>query len=541
MWWRSLLNFLTIHALHYCNYEGNESNEGSNSKTIKTMDESNQGPINITSFHCKHPYPYISIKIGLVIDEGFYALFGHNYEYLMNYIESVIFQNTNSIYENQFGIHLDLGDIYIGNESFPNYSNLPSTNYWWLDGPKTITGCTLSYDQITNIRQWQWDKWNKETQENKETHGTWIYLAGCYPGFGIAPVGSICKIDWLNGGVVNYDKEQTWMSFAHELGHIFGAGHFFDNGNGGIMDYGEQLYNTISQFRDGNAICSIIEELNKFNTNHQKFKTNCWRNNKKTIDEYQWIQTGIYTECLPKQSIYRYKIESIKCQKINKNQIQIVDDKYCKSILKPSPKFYLCPLLNSLTKPSSITTEHKAFFTDDHNIVYMFKNDKVYTCCGIVKNITDMFKIILTNIEAAFRVISTNTLYLIKNKQYIRIDLSSKNEKKISPWIKIKPKNNDCEFGYIPNDFWQCMTKYPISGAFAVENDFITLACQTMFYTFNLHINGAFDNVYRPFIPLKEMNGLSSFMEKNKRIVRLYMNNSFKDYVYGTKQIFGVL
>ena len=43
----------------------------------------------------------------------------------------------------------------------------------------------------------------------------------------------------------------TWTVNAHEAGHIFGAEHSFENGQGttgGIMDYGDGKYNGVYQF-----------------------------------------------------------------------------------------------------------------------------------------------------------------------------------------------------------------------------------------------------------------------------------------------------
>ena len=521
--WFSLLPAMCL-GLHRCSEEDICVSRGND------MPFSNDGPVNIERL-CGDPRQMQNIQIGLVIDEGFFAHFGHNYDFLMDYVDSVIFEQTNSIYQTQFSVHLERGDVHVGNSSFPNYSNLTPDHYWWLDGPDTTTGCTLSYDQITNIRQWQWDK----KKSSEDLHGTWIYLAGCWDGFGIAPVGTMCETNWLNAGVVNYDKEQTWMSFAHELGHIFGAGHFFDGGNGGIMDYGAQLYDHISQFRknDNNEICANLQKLHCPALIKQSPK-------------YSWQLTGKYTQCLPNCGPFRFKMEQIVCAW---NAINTVDDKYCKSMTKPTAKFSPCPANTCIEPPHiSVMKWHKlpakiinpdAAFTGLDNEVYFLKNDQIFQyihqtplqCINnqYPKNFAEAFKITIANfkshIDAAFRV--ENMLYLIKNRQYIKINWTTQ-QLVVGQPIKIKPKNNNTEFGYIPDAFWQCTLKYPIQAAFAI-NELVTLNCRSLFYTFHMKINGAYDNVYRPFEPILFLDKISAISVLEAKILRIYVNDSYTD------------
>merc|ERR1719218_589319 len=54
-----------------------------------------------------------------------------------------------------------------------------------------------------------------------------------------------------NTGVNQLKTRNTWLTFAHELGHNFDGGHSFEEGQGrtgGIMDYGDGKLNGVYQF-----------------------------------------------------------------------------------------------------------------------------------------------------------------------------------------------------------------------------------------------------------------------------------------------------
>merc|ERR1719382_2010650 len=75
--------------------------------------------------------------------------------------------------------------------------------------------------------------------------------------------GGGCVNGYANTGVSWYSP-RTWTTFAHEVGHNFGADHAFDNGRGvtgGIMDYGDGTLNGIFQFNTEftkDDICTAI-------------------------------------------------------------------------------------------------------------------------------------------------------------------------------------------------------------------------------------------------------------------------------------------
>jgi hypothetical protein len=68
---------------------------------------------------------------------------------------------------------------------------------------------------------------------------------------GIARFGVLCN-NAIGSAVTYYTgADSTWLTFAHEIGHNLGGYHSFEDGvgtTGGIMDYGDGVYNGVFQF-----------------------------------------------------------------------------------------------------------------------------------------------------------------------------------------------------------------------------------------------------------------------------------------------------
>ena len=571
---------------------------GGNSNTGNTNSNDN-GVIQAQQINCpewsEQWSGYNGIKIGLVVDKGFFSRFKNNMDALMEHI-SLVFMNTNSIFVSQLNTHIELGDVLIG-DKICNYGHLPTDKLWWNDGKNLPVGCDLSGDQLQNIRQWlsakykfdsgKCQKHNQSKTKSKtdndnhndndnngsnngsnncgDSHATWVYLADCYFGSGLAPVGTLCWADSFNAAVVNYEAEETWITFAHELGHIFGESHYFDGGNGGIMDYNAQMYNGLHQFRYFSGLCNGIKfSQPETQKNRRRSKTidpskpNCWhfsQNWRPNEKKYIWTASGTYSQCFPAkcsddqgQTYPRFRTELIKCVEYRSRNRNNVDDSKCDVNTKPLSKFVECGCpektngkTNSKGNRGKTSGKTKighidAAFTDTSHNLYQLVGEKVIINGAISasKLITDVFKNIpemfTSDIEAAF-VTKTNILYLIKKLRYIRYDLT-KNSLIDTLVIKIKPRNDNCEFGRIPTKFWECGQ---IDAAFSFGDNHVTLICGNIGYTFNMNINGGFDNMYRPFFQDLQLDTLSSIdaasYDQRANVLRLYFDQQHIDLI----------
>jgi hypothetical protein len=130
-------------------------------------------------------------------------------------------------------------------------------------------GYLKSYSTTSDAPGWADDCDDDDIYDSKlngmkdDTSVEWsglIHLfTGCYNHVaqgtvGIAWVGTVCRTDGYNTGVTtlnNVHGGESWGTFAHEMGHNFGADHSFENGQGttgGIMDYGDGKLDGIYQF-----------------------------------------------------------------------------------------------------------------------------------------------------------------------------------------------------------------------------------------------------------------------------------------------------
>jgi hypothetical protein len=214
------------------------------------------------------------LDIGLAMgSELLSSVFRNNEQVAMNWMKIQV-DKTNLLYRQQLGVTLRVKDYYIAKGA----SNAPWDN----------VGCSRDIE-------WQlgsFQNWNKPS-----TRGLWHLFDACWTGqagrttAGLATTGAIClgrcNVNGVirnscNAGVSYYTttngkwngnfegEDKTFQTFAHEVGHNFGARHSFEGGQGmtgGIMDYdtgrgilldGEVQFNTVYR---KNEICSHLSAI----------------------------------------------------------------------------------------------------------------------------------------------------------------------------------------------------------------------------------------------------------------------------------------
>jgi hypothetical protein len=202
-----------------------------------------------------------TFSIGIAVGSGLFSRrFNNDETALAQWVNSVV-SSTNMIFKQQLNIAIKVADLVIQGTS----QGGPS----W-DAPQ----CHLDIlSQLSEFRNWQ--------QPSKL--GLWHLLDDCFGKsgntIGIAtqlaanPPGTICMMDRVPGyntffnTAVSWYSHDTWKTFAHELGHNFGAHHSFEEGQGrtgGIMDYGDGKLNGEYQFNTKyrkDQVCASIQKV----------------------------------------------------------------------------------------------------------------------------------------------------------------------------------------------------------------------------------------------------------------------------------------
>lgn len=169
-----------------------------------------------------------SFAIGIEVDVPAFRFYGSNRGTVEQSVIAIV-SEASFVYEQQFNIRIDIDYIRV---------------YETANGaPSFAAGCSA---------EWWTDKLNGLRSLNVPFEGAVHMISGCSGNvLGIAYTDTVCSAP-VNVGVDQVVATYpAFLTFAHELGHNFGAGHSFENGQGttgGIMDYADGRYMGEIQF-----------------------------------------------------------------------------------------------------------------------------------------------------------------------------------------------------------------------------------------------------------------------------------------------------
>jgi hypothetical protein len=164
---------------------------------------------------------------------GYFTRFKNNVDATLASVYDMI-SNSNFIYVNQMNIYLTVKSIAIAqtlsDAKYTTWNDAPSS------GPKTCRAQDMS-TTLNNLVAYR--RTLVAGDAFRDTAATHL-LTDCFPPpgtVGLAYVGTICSTTMASG--VDTYSTTIWKTFAHELGHNYGANHAFQQGQGttgGIMD-----------------------------------------------------------------------------------------------------------------------------------------------------------------------------------------------------------------------------------------------------------------------------------------------------------------
>ncbi|ORY80930.1 Metallo-peptidase family M12-domain-containing protein [Protomyces lactucae-debilis] len=159
--------------------------------------------------------------IGVAADCNFVAGFSSTQAVRSNIISAI--NQASQVYESAFNITLGLASIVLTESSCPTSQSSSSPWNTACDSSTTIE------DRLNRFSQWR--------GQQSDSYSAWLLLSTCNTAseIGVAWLGTLCNANTTtqssssvsSTGVVTSAAGGTsyWKTFAHELGHIFGANH----------------------------------------------------------------------------------------------------------------------------------------------------------------------------------------------------------------------------------------------------------------------------------------------------------------------------